>query len=172
MLSTEMAAVVTWGQWELGFLVLYWSLGACILFALTRNFHLLFFSSLYNTHYPSPDARLLSACLSRNICTSLLIENYGAANGWWILLTAIHILCCPVASLSKFILFIFYLPVDRTKDGTRGEKKTVDEGYLGVRNVDNPIFLPLLSLNWPTESSWPAWKMSSACYKSGVSLGA
>lgn len=60
---------------------------------------------------------------------------------------------CPVASLSKFILFIFYLPVDRTKDGTRGEKKTVDEGYLGVRNVDNPIFLPLLSLNWPTGSS-------------------
>lgn len=34
-----------------------------------------------------------------------------------------------------------------------GKKKTVDEGYLGVRNVDNPIFLPLLSLNWPTGSS-------------------
>lgn len=67
----------------------------------------------------------LLVCLSRNICTSLLIENYRAANGWWILLIAIHILCWPVTSLCKFILFLFYLPVDRTKDGTRGGRKNV-----------------------------------------------
>lgn len=103
-----MAAVVTWGQWELGFLVPYWSLGACILFVLTRNFHLLFFSSLYNTHYPSPDARLLSACLSLQKYMHFSVDRKLQSTKW--VVNFVHCNPHPVLScgfsVQIYIIFI------------------------------------------------------------------